>query len=134
MHPLEWILWIKIIATLLLWALPLLVIPSEQARKWGLPVIDPPIFGRLLGVAYCALLAGYISGLVALRQGSWPTGIIWMGIISNGGASVLLFHAWILGQWKELRSLTRGFQIFSMLLVMAITTGLVTFGLFGSAS
>lgn len=129
MSPLEMVLWFKIVATLLLWALPLLLIPTSLQKKWKLIAIEPPLFGRLLGLAYLALVVGYSSGIMTLRNGQWPTAIIWMGLVSNGGALLLLLFSGIRGDWSSEAKPTKALLWLSAAVLAIITTGLVVYGL-----
>ena len=63
------------------------------------------LFLRLLGWAYVALLVGYGFGLRASLDGRRATGPIWMGIVSNGGASILLLAYGVSGAWSGWGSL-----------------------------
>lgn len=85
-----YILYIKITLTISLWAIPLLIFPDSFFALLGLPAITPELYRRLLGMAYLALVVGYIEGLISARKGIFPTGIVLMGILSNFGASIIL--------------------------------------------
>lgn len=70
--------------------LPMLLLPAPRvAQRLG---IEPSAVGyvRLYGVALLALLVGYAHGLVMLADGLFPTGVVWMGLVSNGGAAFAL--------------------------------------------
>ena len=61
---------------------------------------EPQLFLRLLGMAYTALIVGYAFGLRDARSGRYPAGVVWVGIVSNGGAFVMLAVAALLGVWS----------------------------------
>ena len=80
----------KIALTLAAWALPLLLLPaSALAALIGLAP-EPPLTARLLGLAYLALVVAYAGGLRAAGEGRVPWAVIGVGVLSNGGAAVLL--------------------------------------------
>ncbi|MEO1308674.1 MAG: hypothetical protein AAFV38_12315 [Pseudomonadota bacterium] len=80
----------KIALTLLFWALPLLVFPSTLLGFFITPLPEPLIYLRLLGLAYLALTVAYIGGLVEAFRGGFPMTTVLMGLVSNGGAAILL--------------------------------------------
>lgn len=102
---LAWVLRVKIAATLLLWALPALLISPECFEQFGFPEPKPILWVRLMGMAFTSLALGYWHGLQALRQGIFPLGTVQVGILSNGGACALLLTA-LLG--TDLEGWTRG--------------------------
>lgn len=80
----------KIALTLAAWALPLLLLPaSALAALTGLAP-EPPLTARLLGLAYLALVVAYAGGLRAAGEGRVPWAVIGVGVLSNGGAAILL--------------------------------------------
>lgn len=81
----------KIIVTIFLWAFPLIIIPSRWFCKFlFIDVGQNAFFIRLLGVAYLALIIGYLAGMSELKKGIFPKKIIYMGIVSNAGASITI--------------------------------------------
>lgn len=80
----------KIAFTALFAALPMLLLPgaSVQARI-GVDAAALPYI-RLYGWALIALLTGYASGIFAAEAGVMPWGIVVMGLVSNGGAALLM--------------------------------------------
>jgi hypothetical protein len=88
------------------------------------------IFIRLLGIAYSSLLVGYIFGLLATLKGEYPISVIWVGIVSNGGASLILLTYGFLGYWQSWGKLARLAMWFSAIATAGITIGLVSTGLF----
>jgi hypothetical protein len=93
------VLWIKIVATLILWAAPLLLLPAARIRRIGIPMPEPMLFIRLLGAAYTALLVGYLLGSFNLSRNQDITEIVWIGIVSNGLAWVMLTYFGVIGTW-----------------------------------
>lgn len=90
MTALGLLLWFKIGVTAATAVLPMLLLPARLvAQRLG---IEPSAVGfiRLYGVALLALLVGYAQGLVMLADGLFPTGVVWMGLVSNGGAALAL--------------------------------------------
>lgn len=84
------LLMFKIAFTALFAALPMLLLPgaSVQARI-GVDAAALPYI-RLYGWALIALLTGYASGIFAAEAGVMPWGIVVMGLVSNGGAALLM--------------------------------------------
>ena len=86
------VLSLKIAVTLIFVAIPLLLLPVEQVRRLtGLS--GDLVLVRLYGVAILALLVGYGFGLSDAMGGWMPTGVMVMGIVSNGGAAFTLQSA-----------------------------------------
>ena len=116
---------LKIAATVLFWCVPLILFPAEILEAAGFPPQPTYLFVRLLGWAYLALCVGYYFGLVASLEGRRLMGPIWVGIVSNGGASAYLFFYGIAGTWSD----WGGFMQF-MAWSSAVATALITAGLF----
>src|SRR5687767_5272461 len=83
----------KIMLTVFAWCIPLLLFPPALLKWLGFAVPTPEIFLRLLGMAYTALVVGYTFGLRSVLQGNYPVSVVWIGIVSNGGAFLLLVIA-----------------------------------------
>jgi hypothetical protein len=94
-----------------------------------MPEPKPMLFLRLLGAAFLALVVGYISGLLGLSRGDDVRDIVWVGITSNGLASLILCFSGFKGAWKEWGILARIYMWVSALATALITLGLVA-GLF----
>lgn len=80
----------KIGVTAVTAVLPMVLLPTAAVtRRLG---IEPAAvaYVRLYGVALLALLVGYAGGLVTLAGGEFPVGVVWMGLVSNGGAAIAL--------------------------------------------
>ncbi len=80
----------KIIVTLVLWAMPALVAPAYAAQLLGMPEPRPVVFIRLLGAAFTALAFGYACGLIESLRGREVMITVWMGIVSNGLALLVI--------------------------------------------
>ena len=130
---LEAVLWVKVLFTLAFWSLPLLAFPASWFVRMGMPEPRPILFLRLLGAAFLALVVGYISGILGLSRGDDVRNIVWVGIASNGLASLILFFYGFTGAWKEWRRLARIFMWGSAFATALITLGLVV-GLFRGGS
>ena len=100
MNALSIVFILKIGLTLLLWCVPLLLLPNSWLQKLGFPVMMPEVYLKLLGWAYLALVIGYCFGLCDTWNGVYPLPIIWVGIVSNGGASLLLLIYGSQGTWN----------------------------------
>ena len=114
MTVLDIVLAVKIVGTGLFAALPLTLLPAGRVtRVLG---VDPSAmpYLRLYGVATVALLVGYAFGFSALSGGTFPLGVVCMGIVSNGLAALTLVHT---GAFRQNRLLT--------LLVTAVAVSLI---------
>ncbi|MCK5041652.1 MAG: hypothetical protein KAR62_05130 [Sphingomonadales bacterium] len=112
------ILSIKILFTLLFVAYPFLWKPKEVLNKVMGLEISKPYFYRLYGVAILALLLAYAYGIFMALGGVYPWGIVLMGMVSNGGAVVVL-HKY--SEWKKQKTSAIFFGgVFVALLVSAI--------------
>jgi hypothetical protein len=126
---LAWVLRVKILVTLILWTFPFLALPASWFVWVGMPEPKPMLLLRLYGAASLALVVGYISGLRRLGRGDDIRNIVWVGVTSNGSASLILFLSGIAGAWEEWGMLARIYMWSSALLTASITLGLVA-GLF----
>lgn len=124
MTALSIVLLSKILFTLTFWCIPLLFFPASLFIRLGIPEPQPILFIRLLGSAYVALTVGYIFGFKALHQGKNIQDVLWVGTVSNGLASILLFVYGAGGIWSEWSSLAQFYMWWS-----AIATALITLGL-----
>ena len=123
--PLQVVLWVKIIVTVVLWCVPLLLFPKAWFEKIGYPrEPDPMLFVRLLGVAYLALGVGYVLGLRELGHGGTAQQAVTVGIVSNGLACVTLLIYLARGKFADWGTWARA-HIWASI----AATGLVTLGL-----
>ena len=128
MRSLSRVLISKIGITIVLWFVPLLFFPVTFLERMGLPAFPSAIFLRLLGMAYGALLVGYIFGLAAARRGEYPHSTVWAGIVSNGGAFLLLAIGASQGDWADWGAPARILMWTSLAATGLIATGLIAFG------
>src|SRR4051794_20581949 len=111
------------------WVVSLLLFSSglQVQVQVGLPPTgEQTVFIRLLGMAYAALLLGYAFGFFAIREGIYPRGVVWTGIVSNGGACLLLgiFRS----TWGGWRGYAPTLMWSSFVATGLITAGLIAFG------
>jgi len=128
MNHLSKVLVVKILITIFVWGLPLLLFPTGWLERLGFVVPGPQIFLRLFGMAYLALCAGYVFGLRDVLNGNYPAGVVWVGIISNGGAFAILAVAALSNTWEAWGTFAQWFMWGSRVSTGAITTGLVVYG------
>ena len=120
---------IKIVLTVFVWCIPLLFFPTAWLQWLGFPVPEPQLFLRLLGMAYTALVIGYCFGLREALQNQYPEAVVWVGVISNGGACILLVIAAVLSVWADWGSIAQSIMWGSLAGTGAITLALIWFGL-----
>ncbi len=109
------LLGIKIIVTAIAVCLPFLAF-SQQILSSSLQIsTQSALLFRLYGVAILALLVCYSFGLQQALLGEFPWAIVATGVVSNGGASVLLIS---LGHAKQLRIVGLFFGIIALLLLL----------------
>ncbi len=112
MSVLAWILIFKTAVTLLFVALPFFFLSADTLSQ----LLAAPVsvaMARLYAMAVLALLVGYGFGLAENLQGRLPTGTLWMGLVSNAGATALI-----------LVHLSGGLRIVGALTFGAVATGL----------
>jgi hypothetical protein len=119
---------LKIALTLAVWCVPLLLFPPGWLAALGFPLPEPLLFLRLLGMAYLALVLGYAFGLGAARRGTYPAAVVWVGIVSNGGACLLLALAALAGTWASWGAIAPALMWASLFGTGAIAAGLVWLG------
>jgi len=126
MNPLKLILTIKVVFTAVFWSLPLLFFPKRAAKLLGMPVPQPILFAHLLGAAFLALLVGYILGLLDLSHGRGVSNTVWVGVVSNGLAFLILLI--FAEQWNRWGTRAVIYMWGSTAMTLLITLGLVVFG------
>ena len=119
----------KILCTVVLWALPLSLFPASWFVRMGMPEPRPLLFFRLLGAAYSALVVEYGLGLRRLSQGAAARDTIWVGVASNGSASLILLLCGVAGRWKGWGKWARMYMWGSAIVTASIALGLVVTGL-----
>jgi hypothetical protein len=122
------VLVVKMLLTAFAWVVPLLMFPTTLLEALGFPEPEPVIFLRLLGVAYAALLVGYWRGWRRACAGEYPVDTVWVGIVSNGGATLLLSISAALGSWSEWGAFASLYMWLSLVGVALVTTGLIVEG------
>ncbi|WP_417518585.1 hypothetical protein [Minwuia sp.] len=90
MNAINVVLAIKIFITVAFLAGPFLLSPQAKLEKRLSISAKSPMLFRLYGVSMLALAVAYASGIWQALQGDFPWGIVWMGIVSNGGAAAVL--------------------------------------------
>jgi hypothetical protein len=120
MQLLKFTLALKIFLTVC-WAASLLFLSKAQFRKLGIAEPQPIVFTRLLGAAFLALLVGYALGLREIYQGEVPSNTIFVGVVSNGLACLILIYFGLKKMWSEWGRMAR----YSMWASAALT-GLIT--------
>jgi hypothetical protein len=128
------VLYVKIGVTIVGWILPLFLLSFDKSQslyKNYMKVENPPppLFARLLGAAFLALIVNYAQGLQHLSQGKDITNVVWVGIVSNGSAFLILLISGLSGDWKEWKQWVRGLFWGFTVIVGAITAGLIVAGL-----
>ena len=107
-----------------------LFLPHTWQKCLGFPPEEQnAVFIRLLGMAYAALLGGYAFGFFAIREKIYPRGVVWTGIVSNGGACLLLgvFQS----TWCAWPNPGPALMWASLAATGLIAAGLIAFGPFG---
>jgi hypothetical protein len=98
--------------------LPFLFFPKLKLEKATQITAPTPTFFRLYGVALFALIVGYSFGIQSAENNIFPLGVVFMGLVSNGGAtSILLLSR------KTRQNLTLGF--FFAFVTIALTVAIV---------
>lgn len=128
MSPLSWVLSVKIAITIFAWSIPFLLAPPRLIESLGFKVPEPILFLRLLGVAYAALVVGYVFGLQTSLSGGYPAGVVWVGLVSNGGAFFYLVLNAVSGTWASWGKFARVAMWGSLGATGIITAGLIAFG------
>ncbi len=132
MNALSRVFVFKIAATVLVWCLPLLLLPKAAIEALGFPAQDTYMFVRMLGWAYLALCVGYAFGLQASLAGKRMMGPIWVGIVSNGGACLYLSYYGLTDTWSNWGGAVQFIAWSSVLATFLITLGLYLYGVRGS--
>ena len=132
MDALSVVLAFKLALTVCVWSVPLLLFPTRWLEKLGFTVPEPQLFMRLLGMAYAALAVGYAFGLHASCKGFYPMETVWIGIISNGGACLVLCFFAARGAWSQWGLIARLVLWGSLFATGAITAALIVAGVLRS--
>ena len=124
----------KIAATIVVWCVPLILMPASWLEALGFPQLETTMFVRMLGWAYLALCVGYWFGLQAALQGRRAMGSIWVGIVSNGGACLYLLYYGFAGTWTTWGAPMQVIGWGSVVATALITAGLLLFGVRGEGA
>ncbi len=122
---------VKIVLTFF-WALGALLARPSLFETLGFPTPELLVFVRLLGMAYAALLVGYILAYRSLRrtgmtEAVWST--VWVGFASNGGAALILITEGVLGAYALWGVAARVIMWLSAVLTASIAVSLWWTGL-----
>lgn len=128
MSNLSKVLVVKIAMTVLVWCIPLLLFPVSLLQVLGFVVPEPHLFLRLLGMAYVALVVGYAFSLQSSLRGEYPRSGVWVGIVSNGGAFILLLVGAAGAVWASWGVFAQAVMWLSLAGTGAVTAGLTVFG------
>ena len=132
MSKLSVVLAFKIIATIVFWSAPLVLLPGENLHALGFPEQSSYMFVKLLGWAYFALCVGYWFGLRASLAGKRLMPPIYVGIVSNGGACLYLLWYGLSGTWQDWGPFVQFVGWSSIAATALITAGLVRYGVYGT--
>lgn len=125
MRPdLNLVLKIKLGVTLVLWAIPCLLLPAGAFRYFGLSLegsVVALVFVRLLGAMFVALCVGY--GL-ALVDPSNNAGMRIVGVVSNGLGSVVLWLLIFQGRLVDLPLRGKAYLVVSAVLTALLALAL----------
>lgn len=126
MRPeLKRVLQVKLGITLVLWALPCLLLPPAGFRLVGLPLggsVPALVLVRLLGGAYVALCVGYALAIVDPDANA---GMRLIGIASNGLASAILWIFIFRGTLVALPFRGKAYLVLSAVLTAGLAVALV---------
>lgn len=98
MTPLSYLLLIKILGTIILVSIPFLFFSQKKIEALTQSKVRDTTLFRLYGMSVTAILVGYGFGLAQTIEGVFPFSTVVMGIVSNSGASAILFYT---GAWKN---------------------------------
>lgn len=94
----------KIVITLVFWvSLPLVFPECLLGFLFGETPEPTPLYQalvlntRLMGVTFLALVTAYAFGLRAIVGNQFPYAIVYVGLVSNGGAALLILVAALTG-------------------------------------
>lgn len=88
----------KILGSIVLICIPFLFFPQQKLEHLTKIRAENSSLFRLYGLAVLSLLVGYSFALSESLNGEFPWHGVIMGLVSNGGASILLFST---GAWKS---------------------------------
>lgn len=118
------VLMFKITVTVFAWVLPFLFFPKDWIQLFMGFSPEPQFPIRLLGWSYLALAVGYSYGFKQANMGITPWGVILMGLVSNGGAAVIVGWHLLYGEASDLAGIPLLLIWGSFAALLAITLGL----------
>ena len=133
MNKLSIVFVFKIALTLIFWSLLPLLFPPSWLEFFGLPQQSSYVFIKLYGMATFALVIGYGFGL----RESYPSrnkqarrlmSAIWVGIVSNAGACLILLLYGLSGAWNAWGIVLQWGLWGSMAVTGMIALSLIIFG------
>lgn len=80
----------KIAGSLVLFVLPMLVLPQARLDRLLGHATSSPAMYRLYGTAVLALLVAYAWGIVMAERGEMPWGVVATGLVSNAGGLLVM--------------------------------------------
>ncbi|MEE4301418.1 MAG: hypothetical protein V2J24_18410, partial [Pseudomonadales bacterium] len=84
---------------------------------------------RLLAVAWAGLCVGYAFAFGAALRGERRPGMLWAGIVGNGGTCFLLGATIVTGAWEPWESSVRWILLAAAVLTASVTGALLWYGL-----
>lgn len=133
MNKLSIVFVFKIALTLICWSILPLLLPPSWLEFFGLPQQSSYLFIKLYGMTALALVVGYGFGL----RESYPSrnkqarrlmSAIWVGIVSNAGACLILLLYGLSGAWNTWGIVLQWCLWFSMAATGMIALSLIVFG------
>ncbi len=118
------VLQFKIVVTVIAWAMPFLFLPKDLFVHFIGFSPEPLFLVRLLGWSYLALVVGYTYGLKQANEGVAPWGVIYMGLVSNGGAALIVGWQILFDEAAHLTGIPTILLSASFAALLAITLGL----------
>lgn len=101
------LLWILIAVTICCWCVPLLFLSRTLLRKIHIPVTEPILFVRLLGVASLALCIQYVLEVLRVQRGYHPTHVGLVALIHCGMSAAIIWRYALHGQYARWPRITR---------------------------
>ena len=121
----------KIVITLVFWvSLPLVFPECLLGFLFGETPEPTPLYQalvlntRLMGVTFLALVTAYAFGLRAIVGNQFPYAIVYVGLVSNGGAALLILVAALTGLLTDWPAFPRIVYFVSLSAVTAIAAAL----------
>lgn len=110
----------KIAGSILLICVPFLTFSQQKLERLTRIQAETPLLFRLYGLAVISLLVGYSFALYSSLNNEFPMHGVIMGLVSNGGGSILLIAN---GGWNSSRVPT----IFVTIVAVGLITSLLDY-------